>query len=391
MPENLYKLGLIQLILGITLLLPIEGYSQFPPVIDLAQTSADVTIFGAEESDHAGFRIAYGNINGDGFVDLLINSFNASPLGRQGVFEIDILWGGAVFDSTFDLHNPPSSISRVFGAPGDDGFFSSLACGDFNNDGFSDIIIGMPFYYLGGKAYLILGREVFPDTLDLESTTQGVITIYGIPYDEDGGFGRTSCCGNVNGDDYNDLIISTPYLSSSGGEVYVIYGRDSFPETIYTGEYIANATRIIDPEYYQGNGIGLFSDDIDGDGCDDILIGSPGGAIGYEAGKATLLYGSPVFPDTIILSDENLRMKRIYPEYGFGYLGEHVSICDVNQDHYKDLIISSPSASPFGDPDAGEIYIIYGGQVLPDSIHLSTQDISITRLIGACSKWSLSI
>ncbi len=187
--------------------------------------------------------------------------------------------------------------------------------------------------------------------------------------------------GDINGDGYDELIVGAPAFDP-GGRVYIIYGRDSLPEEIYLASFQDSITRIIDPDWYQATGKGMDCEDIDDDGYDDLLIGSPGEASGYNQGTARLLFGAPSYPDTIWLSDEAISMKVIHGEYPSGHLGNRVAIGNIDGCNYKDLILGSYSADPLGCDACGEVYVIYGSGTLPDTIHVNSTDVQMTRIIG---------
>ena len=89
------------------------------------------------------------------------------------------LWTGVI-----DLNNYSGSFSVVCAADGEMGVSSSLASGDFDNDGYDDIVLGVPklfpFVNSDGKAYVIFGSASFPDTLDLGNAGAGVTIILGL-------------------------------------------------------------------------------------------------------------------------------------------------------------------------------------------------------------------
>ncbi|NIM19185.1 MAG: hypothetical protein GTO51_02255, partial [Candidatus Latescibacteria bacterium] len=200
---------------------------QFPPIIDLADTTADITIFGASDADLAGYSFATGDINGDGLQDLIISSLN----GVQENGEFNIIWGAALMSSgTIDLADMSDDVSRISGKDDDDALFCDLSTGDFNNDGYDDILIGEPFGrspFCEGMAYVIFGSAEFPDTLDLATYPQNVVTIYGGPLYSGGMLGTELCACDLNGDDYDEIVVSAPALPYA--EVYIIYGADSLP------------------------------------------------------------------------------------------------------------------------------------------------------------------
>ncbi len=368
-------------------LIATSSSAQFQPLIDLSQSHADVTIYGAHSGDHISLGLTTGDFDGDGLSDLAILSAG-SLVDSAGAF-IHIFWARSSQDTLIDLLYYQGDVSKILAPPGEDGFLSArILSGDFNNDGCDDIALGLPqeslYLNFDGKVYIIFGSPVFPDTLELWHPSSSVTTVWPIP-GSSSWLGNMLATGDVNGDTYTDLIIGAPAINP-GGQVYVIYGRESFPPNIYLGATQPSLTRII--EYYQkqATGTGLACKDVNNDGFDDLLIGSPGNASGFYRGRATLLYGSNSLPDSIVLSSATIHamgMKRFYGEYTHGYLGWRVAIADINGDETQDLILSALMADPLGCDNCGEIYIVPWVPDMPDSVSIGANDIIMMRLIGS--------
>jgi hypothetical protein len=280
-----------------------------------------------------------------------------------------------------DLAVEQSQVSRIFGQLGDDALFCEVACGDFNDDGCDDIILGeprTPSTTSEGKAYVVLGRSQFPDTLDLATSPSLVFTILGHGWT--GWLGMGLCACDVNGDGYDEVI--TAASSMEFAEVYLIHGGETFQSTYYTGQHEPGMTRIVDHENDRAMGRSMACRDVDGDGYDDLFVGSPGNSSITMDGRAMLLYGRPALPDTILLSDESWQKITILPEYQHGQLGQDVEIGDVDHDGQYDLIVTAYQGDPLGCGDCGEVYVLYNATELPDTAHVDSTDLPITRLIG---------
>lgn len=370
---------------AVLLVLAPLAYAQFPPLTDLSSTTADVTVLGAEAHARAAYALASGDFNGDGLVDLVVSSDGLFPLDGARAGEYDIVWGEAIQNGgTVDLSNS-TGVSRIFGLGGGFPLFCSLSSGDFNSDGFDDIIIGEPAAdSYSGLVHILLGSATFPDTLDLQLHPSNVITMGNL--DEGAWLGFESCSGDVDGDGYDDMLISAPSIDY--GEVYIVRGAPSFPSFYDLTEPHADVTRIIDDNYLQFTGRDLACRDIDRDGYDDVLIGSPGQIYQAYRGIVTLVYGDAILPDTISLLNTSFRVKRLFGEPGDPRLGNYIAIADVDEDGAEDLVLTAPYADPLGCLDCGEVYIVYDAESLPDSIVVSTLSHPITRIIG--SRYSTS-
>jgi hypothetical protein len=360
----------------------------WPPVIDFALDDPDVLIAGVSPLANTASSMCAGDVNGDGLPDLVVAACNAAPLGGQRQGEIYIIWGPALEDTgTLDLAVAQGQVSRIFGKPEDDPIFCGVECGDFNNDGFDDIIVGQPStpdISWVGTAYVILGRSQFPDTLDMAASPPLVFSIHGHAWT--GWLGKGMCACDLNGDGYDEVIVSAPGMNYA--ETYVIRGGESFQATYYTGQYEPGITRIVDNEWRRATGMSMACKDIDGDGCEDLLMGAPGIDINntYD-GRAILLCGRPALPDTIPLADETWREVTVLPEYEHGQLGQDVAIGDVDHDGQDDLIVAAIQADPLGCENCGEVYVLYNATSLPDTVRVNSTDVPITRFISPETHW----
>jgi len=374
--------------MGLFLLLSCPARAEYPPVVDLAQESPDVLIMGATPLAYTAGTMCAGDINGDGFLDLVVAACNATPLAGQRQGEVAIIWGPVLEESSpVDLAATDGNTSRIFGQAGDDPLFCGVTCGDFNNDGCDDIIWGepsTPSSQWSGKAYVILGQSQFPDTLDLAAAPPNVFTVFGHLWL--GWLGNGLCACDFNGDGYDEIILSAP--GTDYAEVYLLHGGDSFETTYYTGQDEPGMTRIVDDEWRRGTGLSMACEDIDGDGYEDLLLGAPGIDLNstYD-GRATLLFGRSTLPDTIILSDSTWRTVTVLPEYDHGQLGRAVAIGDVDGDDLSDLLIGAYQADPCGCENCGEVYVLYDAASLPETVRVDSEGEAITRLIGDGSHW----
>jgi hypothetical protein len=179
-------------------------------------------------------------------------------------------------------------------------------------------------------------------------------------------FGNTLAVGDVNGDGFEDLIVSAHLVETdvqAGGEVYVVPGPLSF-NGVYTMPLQAAIIFQGISEHQPQIGMYLDSGDMNGDGIDDIVMGS------WILNKAYVYLGSPEIqassPVTIAATSENMALT-IYPA------NSGVIMCDFNADGYADLF-GKNSAFP---EDGG--YQVWG--VLGSSALTSTQP--ITRVLPA--------
>ena len=373
--------GLTLLLVNLAALAPAPSGAGLPSIIDLSLTEAPVTVTGPS-GGKIGWSVCGGDFNGDSVADLAftwrrIVTSTTPP-------RITILWSAQALDSSVDLANTSQSHSLIDGVNGDGSNWTSLACGDFNSDGIDDVALGVvnnsAFTNYDGKVHMIFGTPAFPDTLALASPSVPTTLFKGVP-GSSGWLGYTMATGDVNNDGRDDLIVSA-WAYWPGGRVYVIYGQDVFPAVVELAAPGSNITQVVDAYLYQGTGVGLASADVNNDGYDELLIGSPGNAEGFFQGTVSLLFGGPDLPAVIPLSNSTPGVKRFYGDDPDGQLGQRVGLGDVNGDGWRDLIMAAYTADPGGYDDCGEIDIVYWQEALPDSVHMGMPNIPMSRLIG---------
>ena len=359
------------------------------------------TLNGIDEHDQSGASVSSaGDVNGDGYDDLIIGANRAVPNGRRNTGETYVVYGGASApgtDGVLDLSDLDGTNGFILnGIDAVDYSGSSVSsAGDVNGDGYDDLIIGAPgvgsmqdeFDLIRGpgETYVVYGGASAPGTggvLDLSGLdgTNGFI-LNGIDAGDQSGF-SVSSAGDVNGDGYDDLIIgafrAAPDEGFYSGETYVVYGGASAPGTEGVLDLGAldgtNGFILTGIDAFDNSGFSVSSaGDVNGDGYDDLIIGAryaePNGN-NFQAGETYIIYGGASAPGTggrFNLSDLDGTNGFILAGIDAGDLsGFSVSSAgDVNGDGYDDLIIGATRAGPNGDNQAGETYVVYGGASAP--------------------------
>ncbi len=227
---------------------------QFPEIIKLGDLNGQngFKLDGENSNDASGRSVgAAGDINGDGYDDILIGAlgypgdnsmqgrsyvvFGGPGVGSSGLFALSSLNGRNGFKIDGESNSDYSGQSLSSG-------------GDFNGDGYDDLLIGAPYYsqHAGkGSGYVVLGGPQVGDNEIIElSNLNGVngLKLEG-EFEGDGCGDAISAAGDVNGDGVTDILIGAGGYGTGKGRTYVIFG-DSPPVlinnslSVYAGETI---------------------------------------------------------------------------------------------------------------------------------------------------------
>jgi hypothetical protein len=267
----------------------------------------DQTILGfgdpGETLEHFGWALSTGDFDGDGFDDLAVGV----PFETAGEGEPE---GGVhlVFGGASGLSATSSYLVRraAFGAGGSPNFFGSdLASGDFDGDGFGDLLVGASNDDISGEsdagaAFLLHGSTIVLDLERSRTLTQDSITeLAASSSGEFFGWGVTA--GDFDGDGFDDVAIGAPtedYLPQHDvGTVAVVSGAAGLGLDLARHRFLFPAHDGIPGTPGAGNrfwGMELAAGDFDGDGASDLAVGAPweGSGANTQVGSLTILYGS---------------------------------------------------------------------------------------------------
>lgn len=282
--------------------------------------------------------------------------------------------------------------ATFYGAEAGDGAMS-LAAGDFNGDSFADLVLAAAgadgpgnSRADGGEAYVFLGPLLPGRSYDAALNDQQV-TIFGASSGDQ--LGRAIVAADVNGDGMDDIVLGAPFADGMDGQrpdagaAYVILGARALPSAIDLAADPA-ASVVLGADESDLSGFSLAAPDANGDGVADVLIGAfwgdgPDNAR-PDAGEAYLIFGSESWPTAIDLAKGD-QDATVYGAEADDKLAEALAAGDVNADGTQDLVIPAPFASGPGNerPDAGEVYVILGGD-LRDMYDLASATPAMTVL-----------
>jgi|GEM_PF-584034 len=273
------------------------------PGLGLATTVLSDSFTATRQADErVGMVVATGDFNGDQIADGVI--------GAPGRDVDELVDAGGVYIMEGDFSGikdieakqlwTQNSDGLVGSSANGDTFGGAVAAGDFNNDGYDDLAIGIPMKDVLGK-----------------SDAGAVQILYGTP---------------------SGLVIAGNHLIT----------RDSIGQTSAAGDRFAQA---------------LATGDFNNDGHDDLAIGAPGESVSRHAGAGAVhvLYGAAaglstsgneyIHQDSPGLADE--------AEAGDGF-GQVLEVGYLNGDDNADLAIGVPLEDISSTTDAGAVQVVYG-------------------------------
>jgi hypothetical protein len=258
-----------------------------------------------------GCAVAAGDVNGDGYDDLIVGAYGATPPGGSyDMGQVYVYFGGPDFDVYPDvtLNGGHNGMFEGFG-------FNLAAGGDINRDGFEDIVVGAVNYAGCGRVYVYVGGSPMDTTYFVAmSGERGTID-----------FGGSGVAFLTDDNDFDRVAAG---CLSGRGRIYILNGgpeMDSVPDMVINGGWAVARLG------YSTSCAGR----IDGGTADGLLAGAPQDP---PCMGSSFVWLKPKPPDS--LPDAWLRATDSMSFVGF----RQICAGDVDGDGRDEIVVTSYNA-----------------------------------------------
>ena len=352
------------------------GFASSAAAVDIdLRTNTGFVVWGAAPSDNTGRAVAFGDLDGDGFRDIIIGSIGVDGSGATipNSGAVDIVWGDTRVNLGPSKDLLTQSDIRIEGADTGDQVGVFVVSGDFDGDGLADLAMAAS---LGdgpgniradaGDVYIYYGRNRAAWT-GINNVSQRDVIIYGADAGDNSGI--SLAVGDIDNDGVDDLIIGGSGMDGpangrlGAGGLHIWWGGPR-PEG---GAVDLGAITLVDgADAGDLTGRSVASGDLDGDGFDEVIIGVPNGFgpgnARAQGGEVRLLWGRSKaamgqYVDLLSSTD----WQGWGRDVGDG-AGTWVNAADYDGDGFDDLVIGTPLAdAPLNvRVNCGEVYLLYG-------------------------------
>ena len=282
-----------------------------------------------------------GDVNGDGYSDVIVGApgFDNGQIDEGQAY---VYHGSATGPSTFAAWRVDSDqVGAQFG-------FAVAGAGDVNGDGFSDVVVGAPFYDNGeqdeGGAFVYLGSAAglsLAPVWDSESDQADALFGLGV-----------SSAGDVNGDGYGDVIVGAPLYDdgeNSEGAAFVYHGGAAGLAAAPDWDVESDQA-----DAFMGVSVSAAGD-VNGDGYSDVIVSAPLYDNGEnDEGRAYVYLGGASGLDVAPAWQSEVDSA------GAFYGSSVASAGDINGDGYADVVVG-PQFFSNGETLEGRAYVYHGG------------------------------
>jgi len=232
-------------------------------------------VYGATPDMGIGARMAAaGDFNGDGVDDIMFGNVSATVDGMVHAGQVYVIWGGrGLGDSgAFYMKDWTPRTGLIINGRAPLGYAGQRVAplGDFNGDGYDDIIIAASLDDPPGESYVVYGGPGLPahgilDLADLDGTNGFALRLA----EQQEGGSRVAGPGDVNGDGYADAA-----TNAEVGVPFIFGGPDVAPGGLFDLGTLdgTNGFVILTEGGYGGAGEPAYAGDLNADGYAEIAV-----------------------------------------------------------------------------------------------------------------------
>lgn len=319
------------------------------------QLANQVTVDATAAGGNLGSAVATCDVNGDGFADVLVGAERQANGQATEGFAYVYYGGQGSFNATADKTFEVNVLNGQFG--------HSIACGgDVNGDGFGDVVVGAVFAELTanqpdeGLAYVFFGNT------DMDTTADAILE----GNQASAYLGQSVAgIGDYNGDGFADIAAGATGTDFAGhgnaGVIVIWFGGTSFNTT---SDATIGGTQDDSRMGYAVTGLG----DVNGDGFDDFAASANEHDQPQLDSGATYVFLGGSTPT-------NVANGTLSPAQAAAFSGQSLaSAGDLNGDGYADLIVGAPLWNNGANADAGAAFVYFGGPTAFDT----TADLTVS-------------
>lgn len=210
----------------------------------------------------------------------------------------------------------------------------SVAVGDFNGDGYADVLTGAPSNDIDGGSPPHGYAYIWYGPFSANDTTPDV-RIKGTA--ANGRLGYAVAAGRFDGDQYWDALVATLSISTFSANVNLYYGSAT-----WSGLEDTPDVAFVPPSTPGNFGYAVAAGDLDNANSDDVLIGEPGRDLDSNSSQDGVVY---VYLSPFSASETSSDYRLVPTANDGGNLGRSIAVGKIDSDAYADVVVGEPFVS----------------------------------------------